>query len=585
MDHVEDIKSRLSIEELVGQYRALTKKGHNFLCLCPFHNDTRPSMVVSPDKGIAYCFACNSGGDIFSFYQKIEGVDFRQALIDLADRTGVQLPKAPVMTKETKDEKERLRECLESAKQFFQRQLSTAQIAKDYLQKRGVPAEQIEQFGLGYAPDSFSETYEHLLKEGFSKKEILLAGLGVQKDLAEGRIYDRFRNRVMFPIHDSQGRIAGFGGRTLGEGDAKYINSAEGPLYKKSEILYGFHYAKDAIRTAEKVIMVEGYFDVLACHRVGVQNVVAVSGTALTEQHVKLLKRSSETVLLCLDQDRAGREASERAYYLCCAGELHVQAAVLPEKDPGDLVNSNPDLLRTALQTGAMPFVEHIIALWRERGVTTTEAKREAAAQILPLIRAAITSVEQEEYIRQAAAALGATETALRDDMQRMEKREHRPAPAEETSSSAPVQLTGQFSQLEVALGLFLLYPQHRVILDELIEPTEGFTALLYNAIKSLPPTNEPIDPENLHLPPDARERVSILQLFCEEHDFARWSENLAIREIRKNCHYANRTLLRGKLAEITAELVAARRDGRRAEEERLSTQYQHLLKLAQMAM
>jgi DNA primase len=583
MEPTDAIKARLSIDELVGQYRQLQKKGRNFLCLCPFHNDTHASMVVSPDKGIAYCFACNSGGDIFSFYEKIEGVDFRQALKDLADRTGVELPKLPTVSKETKDEKERLRECLECAQSFFAKELSKSAFASEYLAKRGVPTEQIVEFGLGYAPDSFSESYEHLLKEGFSKREILQAGLGVQKDLAEGKIYDRFRNRLMFPIHDVQGRIVGFGGRTLGEGDAKYINSAEGPLYHKSEILYGFHYAKDAMRTAEKVVMVEGYFDVLACHRVGVHNVVAVSGTALTEQHVRLLKRSCSTVLLCLDQDRAGRDASERAYFMCTAEELHVQAAVLPQKDPADVVNSDPALLQRTLTEGGLPFVEHVIAQWQARGVHTTEEKREAAEQILPLIHSAPTSVEQEEYIRKAAVLLGSTETAVRDDLLRNRKREQRPVPQKEQGEPAPV-VSGQFSQLEVALGLFLFYPQHRALLGELIEPTEGFCGALYQALKVLPPGNDPIQIPALSLQPEDRERASILQLFCEEHDFARWSDNLAIREIRKNCANANRTLLRKKLAEVTNELVAARRDGRRTEEDRLSTEYNHLLKLAKMA-
>src|SRR4051812_48149426 len=184
MDVKEEIRARLPIEQLVAQYCQLKKKGRSFVCLCPFHNDSNPSLLVSPDKGIAYCFACQSGGDIFSFYQKIEGVDFPQALKDLAERAGVVLPErtGPVVPK---DEKERIRACLQSALQFYRAQLASSPVATKYLDDRGIPSEQREQFQLGFAPDSYTATYDHLLKAGFSRKEILGAGLGVQKELSE----------------------------------------------------------------------------------------------------------------------------------------------------------------------------------------------------------------------------------------------------------------------------------------------------------------------------------------------------------------------------------------------------------------
>ena len=583
MDPVEDIKARLPIEELVGQYRALQKKGRNFVCLCPFHNDTHPSMVVSPDKGIAYCFACNSGGDIFSFYQRIESVDFRQALHDLAERTGVELPRQSEAAVVPKDEKERLRSCLQAAEKFFREQLASSTAAREYLAKRLIPVEQIEEFGIGYAPDSFSATYEHLLREGFSKSEILAVGLGVQKDLAQGKIYDRFRNRITFPIHDQQGRIAGFGGRTIGDDDAKYINSSEGPLYRKSEILFGLHRAKDAIRETGNVVMVEGYFDLLACHRVGVRNAVAVSGTALTEQHVRILKRSCPAVVLCLDQDRAGRDASERAYHLCSAEGMSVHAVVLQHKDPDEAANANPEGLKSALTEGSVPFLSLVLADMRARGIALPDEKREAAQRLLPLIRALPMAVEREHYLREAAVVLGTTETALREDMERVSHVPIRPLQKQPEAESPLSSLPG-FSHVEVALGLFLLYPQHRSFLGELIEPEEGFTLRLYRALKAVP-EGESVSAETVDLPQEDRERAAILQLFCEEHEFGRWSENLARREIRKNCAQANRAVLRQKQAEIKTKLLDAHRAGRSAEEQQLSTQYQQLLKLSQMTM
>src|SRR3989338_2898351 len=346
MDSVAEIKMRLPIEQLVAQYWQLTKKGRNFVCLCPFHSDSHPSFLVSPDKGIGYCFACRSGGDIFSFYQKIEGCDFPQAIRELAEKTGVKpetRPSAGAAPK--KDEKDRARECVQAAVRFYRDNLKQSPASQECLRRRSVPQEQIDKFEIGVAPDSFSATYEELLKQGFSRKEILAAGLGIQKELREERIYDRFRNRLMFPIHDAQGNLVGFGGRTLGDDDAKYINSSDGILFHKSGILYGMHLAKDAIREKGKALLVEGYFDVLACHRVGATHAVATCGTALTAEHVKLLKRYSETVTLCLDSDRAGQEAMERAFLLLSKEGVHVEAVLLPGKDQSETLASDPALL------------------------------------------------------------------------------------------------------------------------------------------------------------------------------------------------------------------------------------------------
>ncbi|MDD5469428.1 MAG: DNA primase [Candidatus Peribacteraceae bacterium] len=587
MDPVEEIKSRLPIEELVGQYRQLTKKGRNFVCLCPFHNDTHPSMVVSPDKGIAFCFACNTGGDIFSFYQSIEGIDFRQAIKDLAERTGVELPQALPVAKESKDEKERLRSCLEEALTFFRGQLTKSEKAKAYLHDRKIPAEQIEQFAIGYAPDSFSITYEHLLKAGFSKSEIIKAGLGVQKDLKEGKIYDRFRNRLIFPIHDVRGQLVGFGGRTLGEDDAKYINSSEGPLYNKSEILYGMHHAKEALREKKTVIMVEGYFDVLACHRVGISNVVAVSGTALTEKHVRIIKRSCETVTLCLDQDQAGRDAAERAFYLCSAAGLLVQSVRIPQKDPDEAANAAPELLQQLLMDGGVPYIVHVTAELREKGISSVAERRDALRRLLPLINAVPSAVEQEGYIADAALLLGTTETALREDLHSAESQAAVPPQGE--SGTVPERQQGEktktFSCVEVALGLFLLYPQNRFLLDQIIEPVDGFAAALYAALREIPVDQKDVTVDALSLSDTDRERAAILLLYCEQHEFGRWSEAMAIREMKRNAAHANQQLLRQKQREITQKLLQARLEGKRAEEESLSNQYYQLLKLAKISI
>lgn len=583
MDPVFEIKARLPIDELVGQYCTLHKQGRHMKCLCPFHNDKHPSMLVSPDKGIAFCFACNSGGDIFSFYQQIESVDFRQALKDLGEKTGVDVKDVQTDTV-NKDEKDRLRECLAAVQKFYVKNLKESDAAKKYLQKRGIPEDQVKQYGLGYAPDSFSKTYEHLLKDGFSKSEIMKAGLGIQKDIKEEKIYDRFRNRLMFPIHDHQGKLVAFGGRTLGEDDAKYINSAEGPLYHKSSVLYGFHYAKDAIREAKEVVIVEGYFDVLACQRVGVEDVVAACGTAFTQEHAKLLKRYAEKVVLCLDQDTAGRIAAERAFHLCCADGLNVHTVALPDKDPDETAAKEPDLLKKILQEQDVPYVDYVLQQLEEQDFSSVQGKRAVLKTVLPLLDALPTAVEKSHYLAKVAGLLGTTETALKEDLASIPKQTWASEPAQEEGAAGGEAETKTFSSMELALALILLYPGNRHVFDQLISPEGGLEEALYKALKVFPEDSS-LTSDALDIPKEYSERLSILLLYCEDHGMAEWTEALAALEMVRNCKNANRELLRRKQRDLAKQLMKARTDGRTSDEAQLSTQYQQVLKLAKMAL
>ncbi len=576
MDTVADIKARLPIEELVRSYTQLTKKGKNYVGLCPFHNDTHPSFLVSPDKGICYCFPCQKGGDIFTFYQQIEHVDFPQALRDLAERTGITLPDTPKGTP-TKDEKERLRDCLDAANAMYRKRLAGSP-AKDYLDKRGVTAEEIAQFELGVSPIGFTDTYDELLKAGFSRKEIVLSGLAIQKDLQEDRPYDRFRNRLMFPIHDGQGRVIGFGGRTLGDDDAKYLNGAESPLYRKSSVLYGLHHALQAMRDAQKVIVVEGYFDVLACHRVGMHNVVATCGTALTEEHAKLLKRYVETVVLCLDSDKAGQAAAERAFPILSRNDLIVEAVTLGQKDPADAAQESHDMLRSLLSEGR-PYLQLVVDAIAVSDLSTPAARRTALAQLLPLLESIASATERNLWIEKASAAMSTTVTAMQEDLKAFESMSRSKAAHAET---APViGNSNPYSTLELALGLIMMYPMQRSLADELIAPETGPAVELYNAVKAISPG---VDFDLSVLPADVQERARILLLFCEENGFSGWGDSIAAREIRRNCQNANRDALRKKLQDITREMMVAKKSGKVADEELLRTQYQQVLKLAKIA-
>ena len=577
MDSVTEIKARLSIEELVGSYTQLTKKGRNFVGLCPFHNDSKPSMLVSPDKGIAYCFPCQKGGDIFSFYQLIENVDFPQALRELAERTGVKIEKTS-FTPEKQDEKERLRACSEAASAFFLSQLGTSAEAQAYLMARGVTPEEKKTFDVGFAPNSHNALYDHLLKQGFSKTEIVRSGLAVQRDLREERPYDRFRGRIMFAIRDVQNHIIGFGGRTIVADDAKYMNTSDGPLYRKSAVLFGIHAAREAMREKKAAIVVEGYFDVLACHRVGVKHVVATCGTALTEEHARILKRTVETVILCLDSDDAGKAAAERAFVMLSREQLQVRVILLPDKDPADTVLEQPELLKQILLDGGVPYIESVFEDIRVSDMSNPVGRRKALERLAVIYEALATASERQIFVQQAGPLLGVSETQVEGDLRGL-RRSITPA-----ASEALVSAVSPFSPMELALGLFLLYPRFLPLLKELIPPEEGLALALHAALSKVSPESDDVLAA-IELTPEDRERTGILHLFCEEHGFGQWSESLAAREIRRNCVHANREMLRRKQQEISRRLLSARKAGSVVEEELLRTQYQQLLKLSKMAL
>ena len=434
------------------------------------------------------------------------------------------------------------------------------------------------QFELGFAPDSFSATYDALLKLGFSRKEIVAAGLGIQKDLREERIYDRFRNRLMFPIHDHQGNIVGFGGRTLGSDDAKYVNSSEGILYHKSNVLYGLHHAKEAIRSTKQVVLVEGYFDVLACHRVGVTNAVAVSGTALTDQHVTLLKRNAESAVLCLDQDRAGQEAAERAFAALSAQGMQVLSVTLPHKDPDETAHADPTLLQTLLSTGPKPYLESVLDQIRQLDLRLPVIRRQSLLRILGLLSALPMAVERTEYLAKTAATFGTTESALQDDLRAVQAQLHIKIPEQ----SAAKDSFSLFSSVEITLGLLLLHPAFHLLLSELILPRKDLPRTCLRLSKKFPREKNFIRTPGV-IQGGSRARRDSRTLLRTSWIFGLVGRTCRTRD-SENIQAANRDQLRTKQRELSQKLIDAKKGGRLAEEAQLSTQYQQILKLAKMA-
>lgn len=582
MDIRDEIRARLPIDQLVAQYCQIKRKGRNFVSLCPFHNDSHPSFLISPDKGIAYCFACQSGGDIFSFFQKIESVDFPTAVKMLAEKAGVDIPKDNFTSKKptvSKDEKERLRECLAAAATLYEAKLQAVPAALSYVRSRGVPPELMTKFGVGYAPDSFSETYDHLLKHGFSRTEIVAAGLGVQKDI-EGKIYDRFRHRIMFPIRDAQGVIIGFGGRAMGDSDAKYVNSPESILYNKSSVLFGHFEARDAIRKTRKVVLVEGYFDCIAAHKAGIEHVVAVSGTALTEEHVKILRRHADEVILCLDQDNAGQLAAVRAFDLLSRAHLRISSVTLPAKDPDELVQRDAAMFAHLVTDTALPYIDSVLSRLKTRpDIGEPSGKRIVAETLFPLLDALPTSVEVRAYMQKAAESFGVVENEFDRDY-RAWKAESGPLKkiaASRTMADAP------YNRYELCIGFALLYPAVRSLVPELIVVDDDAYAPVRIALPSSGDLIAAAVLAPLAMDPLIKEKLNVLALYCEEN-FPVWSEHMAAKEFRKLVLSSNREKMLEKQFAIVKQLKDAREKNRPDEEARLLTQYMQLLKLTKMA-
>lgn len=347
--NIDEIKSRLKIEEVISEYIKIKKAGSGFTALCPFHNEKSPSFNVSPDRGIYKCFGCGESGDIFEFVQKFEGIEFTEALKKLAEKAGVQLTEYQQNPEEQKEKaakkkkKQRLLTLLAEATKFFQINLMKNESAKDYIKKRGVTAEVAKKFKIGYALDEWNSMENHLLTMNFTQEEILSVGLTKKNEA--GKIYDRFRNRIIFPIFDESGNPVAYSGRDVsGPKDskiqmAKYLNSPETLFFDKSNILFGLNFAKVEARKRKYFIVVEGQMDLIMSHKAGFENTVATSGTSLTDQHLALLARFSKNLIFAFDSDKAGVEAAFRGIKKAMAMDFDVKILDIPTgSDPADII-------------------------------------------------------------------------------------------------------------------------------------------------------------------------------------------------------------------------------------------------------
>lgn len=459
---VQQIKDRINIVEAIGQYVPLRRAGRNYVGRCPFHKERTPSFHVSPERGTYKCFGCGEGGDVFNFLQKIEGSDFPTVLKELADKTGIVLEKRAPINPQEREHDERLRELCDAAVSYFEAELKKRADVQEYLRNRGLREETISGWRLGYAPASWDSLSKHLRQIGFSADDICDAGFGIKSEKRPGEVFDRFRGRIIFPLFDVGGKPIAVSGRYFEavpgakqEGEpAKYVNSPETALFKKSRVLYGFDRARASIRKLDCILLVEGQFDLILSHQSGLPFAVAISGTALTEEHLMLLGKLSKRLVLALDGDAAGVRAGLKSALMALKLDFDVKVPTFAQgKDPADLARENPELLKAAIRT-ARPAVEFFIEALRLGARDERAYAKAVEASVLPLIAAMQSRIEQDQSIRFVAGRLGVSEDAVRSEVS---KRPNAQQTVEEGSQEIhPAGAESSLTPLQKKVGMLL---------------------------------------------------------------------------------------------------------------------------------
>ncbi len=426
----DKVKQQADIVRVVGEYVRLKKGGQNFVGLCPFHSEKTPSFAVHPVKQIYHCFGCGVGGDVFEFVMEMDKCDFMDAVRTVAEKCGIALPRRDHSPGERQEQHQRtaLLEMHREAATFFSRQLASTpegKVARAYLEDRGLDADAIAQFSIGYAPSAGDALARHLqahlkshLKTTNPDKLLEVSGL-VGRDPG-GRFYDRFRRRIIFPIANESGKVIAFGGRALGDDLPKYLNSPETPIYTKSSVLYHLHPAKEAIRKADLVVLVEGYMDAIAVARAGISNVVASCGTSLTETQVKLLTRFTRRIIVNYDPDTAGQSATERSLALLLERDCDARVLELPGgQDPDTFIRTEGAEAYKKLLASAPPYLDYLIGRARRLGLGTAQEKLRAVNFLLPFVQRIPNGLLRSEWASRISHQLRVDEPVLREALRR----------------------------------------------------------------------------------------------------------------------------------------------------------------------
>ncbi|MBN1191368.1 MAG: DNA primase [Dehalococcoidales bacterium] len=483
MGIIDEIKQKTDIVEIIGQYVQLTRSGRALRAPCPFHSEKKPSFFVYPEQQTWHCFgACNTGGDVFSFIMKKEGLDFGDALRFLAEKSGVVIPSPAKAEAEDKARENVISTNLAASQYFHHLLINTraGQRALDYLRGRGLTDNSIASFQLGYSLPGWESLKSYLSEKGLGENDLLEAGLIIRSEDAE-RTYDRFRDHVMFPIMDDRGRVVGFGARVLepaSDKQPKYINSPQTKVFDKSGCLYGIHLAKSAIRQENQAVLVEGYMDVIAAHQYGISNVIAPMGVAITERQINQIKKLTRNIALALDPDTAGEEAAMRCVEYENSLDTEVKVISLPDgKDPDEVIKADPESWKS-LVGKAVPVIDYTISFVTSKlDMKSTRGKTEAVNRLLPLVAGVKAGMRQEHYLTKLALAIAI-------DVQKLEAMLGRVRPdrkARETKSQAVQKATRSLSSNpleEYALAILIQRPEIKTgsvdLLAEYFENSEN---------------------------------------------------------------------------------------------------------------
>ncbi len=584
---IDQIKQKLDILEVLGDYVKLTKAGRNYKARCPFHVERSASFMVSPERQIWHCFGCGLGGDIFGFVMRIEGVEFGDALRLLARRAGVVLKK---QDPQVQSQKKRLYEVCELAAKFFETQLAKTAAGKkatEYLMGRGMKPETIKDWRLGWAHKEWRALYEFLKTRGYKDEEILIAGLTIKPEenstknckLKTANCYDRFRSRIIFPIFDSQGQVIAFGGRIFGEAAkkedmAKYLNSPQTPLYDKSNVLYGLNKAKNEIRTKDLCVIVEGYMDLIMSHQARVANVVASSGTALTASHLNIIGRYTKNLAMAFDSDEAGNMATRRSIDLALRRDFAVKVILMEDKDPADIVKKNSEEWLNLIGKAQSIMDFYFAYAFARHDSKSLEGKREIRKILLTAIKSLASKTEQGEWIKELARRLRVDERDLLADMQKIKldepERSDVPGGAPEQQAVVKSRLEGLEERF---LGLYLSYPQY---FSEISVAEEDFynedLAQIFKEMKKLlgkKKEDELLVALRESLKPELKIKIDYLALQIEQHER---TEKDIIQEIA-SC------LIELKLLRLRNQLTALSFDIKDAQQAEDKTKLEKLLK------
>ena len=585
---LDDIRARIDIVDLIGSYVSLKRAGTAFKGLCPFHKEKTPSFTVNPQRQSFHCFGCGKGGDVFTFMMEAENSDFMGAARLLAQRASV------VLVEDENEKGEEARKDLlyrihEESTRFYQEILQksrTAEAARAYLKDRQLGPDVVEAFGLGYAPGQQDVILRWGEKKGYSQELLLQSGL-LARDDERGRIYDRFRDRLMFPVRDASNRVLAFSGRILpgDERGSKYLNSPETPIFRKSRVLYALDRARKPMIDTRTCVLCEGQIDVIRCHLAGITNAVAGLGTALTEEHARVIKRAADTVILVMDADTAGQNSALRSAGIFLAAELSVKAAALPVgEDPDSLITKQGGAAMQEILAKAKPFIDFQIDLLAQRDDVKSEAGfRRVIRAVLETIQQSESPVQRDQLLREASRRLGVGESVLREDLTRLTRRRFVSERAEAPATEEPIQPTEPPVEERALAHLLVHHPESADLIERYVRPElltdPDCRALIALLLKSA--RGEPID-----LAAAARERGErclkiAAALNAEENRFTGedvpWqraaqdlilglrrrgmeSKRRALTQARDQVPEAERTALDQQIAELVCDLGVLRR-------------------------